>query len=215
MTNFSSIASPGRRWKEFLSRAPFVQRGVAMSARDAFASVRNRWLGTMFAGCWHIFPAVPAAAAPPPNSILISSFPACLNSPARCSGGRSGRMRTNARPVLENARPTHGEPGSAELQHIYDYAEHAGLDMQRFDTEMDDEVHYLRSIRKWPRDLVTASYVRRPFWWMVFFSTAPAVCERCMKRQKRRAPRAQWRTRSSVDYFASNARCPTARIGRP
>jgi protein-disulfide isomerase len=28
-----------------------------------------------------------------------------------------------------------------ELQHIYDYAEQAGLDMPRFDTEMDDEVH--------------------------------------------------------------------------
>ena len=56
MTNFSSIASPGRRWKEFLPGAPFIERGVAMSARDAFASVRDRWLGTTFAGRPHIFP---------------------------------------------------------------------------------------------------------------------------------------------------------------
>jgi hypothetical protein len=50
MTNFLSIASPGRRWKEFLPRAAFIQRGVGISTSDASALVRNRWLGTTFAG---------------------------------------------------------------------------------------------------------------------------------------------------------------------
>jgi protein-disulfide isomerase len=48
-----------------------------------------------------------------------------------------------------------------ELQHLYDYAEQAGLDMPRFDTEMDDEV-YLSTIHSQMAGGIDSGVIRTP-----------------------------------------------------
>jgi protein-disulfide isomerase len=48
-----------------------------------------------------------------------------------------------------------------ELQHIYDYAERTGLDMARFDTEMENEV-YLPTIHSQMAGGVASGVIRTP-----------------------------------------------------
>ena len=63
MTMFSTIASPGRRWKMFQSQAAAIQGGVP-SMIGAVALVRSRWLNGRAHGSAHAMP------QPQPRGVL-------------------------------------------------------------------------------------------------------------------------------------------------